>query len=594
MSYKITVPITTEAPPPSRDDARSSSCASSDSGVDDDDNYSDWASTLGEALRTKSLFDETVLDTPELALAYDGEVWSFDLGKECERLGLDMFGRIRLINLIRNAGLNKEQIEALSPSDSLWKDDNLLIPVISDDPLLQYDPNDSWSDDDELDAPSAGPSKTQTTAEAERVAQLEAELETARKDLAAMRLLVFKTVGAEDEAETEPLVQTSGDVVKSKGKGKMVERDDDTHYFHSYEENDIHEIMLKDTVRTVSYARFILSNPKVFKGAVVMDVGCGTGILSMLAAKAGAKHVYAIEASGLAVKARENIAKNGLANIITVIQGKVEDIELPVERVDVIVSEWMGYMLLYESMLDSVLVARDRFLAPTGLMAPSQTRLVLSAITGDRVWKERVEFWNSAYGFDLSTMQGPQFGEGSTEIVDKEEVVTNEAIVRDINSHSATIKSLDFHSPFVLKSTTSSPTTVRAFLTHFDTFFSHRSGAGKSHVPPEVDVQILPFSDDEYTAPVKPLQPKEGEDGVEVSFTTGPRGKYTHWKQVVFLLREAITLGQGEEIVGRFYCKKSPTNSRELDVEIHYAVETSGEEKVPGEREFTVQAFKVR
>jgi protein arginine N-methyltransferase 3 len=57
-------------------------------------------------------------------------------------------------------------------------------------------------------------------------------------------------------------------------------RDDDSHYFDSYAENDIHEIMLKDTQRTVSYARFILSNPAIFKDAVVMDVGCGTGILS--------------------------------------------------------------------------------------------------------------------------------------------------------------------------------------------------------------------------------------------------------------------------------------------------------------------------
>jgi 2-polyprenyl-3-methyl-5-hydroxy-6-metoxy-1,4-benzoquinol methylase len=43
---------------------------------------------------------------------------------------------------------------------------------------------------------------------------------------------------------------------------------------------DIHEIMLRDTTRTVTYARFLLSNPKIFEGAIVMDVGCGTGILS--------------------------------------------------------------------------------------------------------------------------------------------------------------------------------------------------------------------------------------------------------------------------------------------------------------------------
>lgn len=62
--------------------------------------------------------------------------------------------------------------------------------------------------------------------------------------------------------------------------GAPKKRDDDTHYFDSYAENDIHEIMLKDTTRTVSYARFILSNPAVFRDAVVLDVGAGTGILS--------------------------------------------------------------------------------------------------------------------------------------------------------------------------------------------------------------------------------------------------------------------------------------------------------------------------
>ncbi|WRT69645.1 uncharacterized protein IL334_006634 [Kwoniella shivajii] len=594
MSYKVNIPV---VPP------RSASSASSTSDVDEeDDNFSDWASSLGEARQTKSLFDETVLPTPEAVIQHDANIWDFNLQSTCEKLGLDMFGRIRLINLIRNAGLTKDQIEALKSSDPLFKDDNLLKPVIPDDPLLQYDPDDSWSDDEDIPPPpqpSAGPSQTldqaktaSTSPESSKIAQLEAELEKARKDLASMRQLVSNTIGSEDEDE-----QTNGEAshseVQGKGKGKAVERDDDTHYFHSYEENDIHEIMLKDTVRTVSYARFILSNPKVFKNAVVMDVGCGTGILSMLAAKAGAQHVYAIEASGLAVKARENIRKNGFEDVITVIQGKVEDIQLPVKEVDVIVSEWMGYMLLYESMLDSVLVARDRFLAPAGLMAPSQTRLVISAITGDRTWKERIAFWPSVYGFDLSTMQLPAFEEGLTEIVDKEEIVTSEAIVRDINSHTATIKSLDFHSSFTLKPTTSSETTIKAFLTHFDTFFNYVSGE-QSHIPPAQDVEIVSFGDDEFERPVEPLSSNEGKDGRQISFTTGPRGKYTHWKQVVFLLRDHIILKSNQQIDGKFFCKKSPTNSRELDVEIHYRVVDSEGEGAQGEGDYSVQCYKVR
>lgn len=72
-----------------------------------------------------------------------------------------------------------------------------------------------------------------------------------------------------------------------KGKGKMraggktkKPKDNDSYYFDSYAANDIHELMLRDTTRTVSYGRFILSNPAVFKDKIVMDVGCGTGILS--------------------------------------------------------------------------------------------------------------------------------------------------------------------------------------------------------------------------------------------------------------------------------------------------------------------------
>jgi protein arginine N-methyltransferase 3 len=246
----------------------------------------------------------------------------------------------------------------------------------------------------------------------------------------------------------------------------------------------------------------------------------------------------------------------------------------------------MGYMLLYESMLDSVLYARDKYLAPTGLMAPSQTRLVISAITGKRLWNERIDFWKNVYGFDMSgAMISPYFKEGIVEIVDKEEVVTTEYIVRDINSHDATIASLEFHSEFTIESTAKEASTVRAFLTHFDTFFSPLSGKA-SHVSGSQDVHIQSFTDDMYEGPVAPVNSCEAN---AVSFTTGPRGQPTHWKQVSFLLLNPVELSPGQSITGRFYCRKANDYSRALEVEIHYAVVNAGEKP----ESFTVQGYQI-
>ena len=170
--------------------------------------------------------------------------------------------------------------------------------------------------------------------------------------------------------------------------------------------------MIQDKVRTATYAQFIQSSPELFRDAVVLDVGCGTGILSLFAARAGARRVIAVDASPIAEKARQIVKDNGLEGTITVVRGRVEDIKLPdgVESVDVIVSEWMGYALLYESMLDSVLHARDRFLKKEGgVMAPSQCKMQLCLCEGGEIFKERIGFWSDVYG--KSIPPPPHFGD---------------------------------------------------------------------------------------------------------------------------------------------------------------------------------------
>lgn len=132
------------------------------------------------------------------------------------------------------------------------------------------------------------------------------------------------------------------------------------YYFNSYAHFSIHEEMLKDRIRTTTYQKAILRNQHLFEGKTVLDVGSGTGILCLFAAKAGAKHVYGIECSEIVEIAKKIVIDNHFEDRITFIKGKAEEITLPVDKVDIIISEWMGYFLLYESMLDTVLLMRDK------------------------------------------------------------------------------------------------------------------------------------------------------------------------------------------------------------------------------------------
>ena len=107
------------------------------------------------------------------------------------------------------------------------------------------------------------------------------------------------------------------------------------------------------------------------------------------AVKAGAKHVYAVDISSMIETAREIAKVNGMADQITFIRGRVEETELP--KVDVIVSEWMGFCLLSEMNLDCVLDARDRCLSPNGLIWPDKTSLHIAAIDDAEKRKAKVD-----------------------------------------------------------------------------------------------------------------------------------------------------------------------------------------------------------
>ena len=151
-------------------------------------------------------------------------------------------------------------------------------------------------------------------------------------------------------------------------------------YFSEYANLYDHIGMLQDHERMAAYHDAIkLNAARHFKDKVVLDVGAGTGVLSIWAAKAGARKVYAVEGTAVARHAEALVAAQGLSSVVTVLRGRMEELELP-EKVDVLLSEWMGYFLLRESMVQSVLFARDRWLKPSGVMYPSSARLLISTM----------------------------------------------------------------------------------------------------------------------------------------------------------------------------------------------------------------------
>lgn len=135
------------------------------------------------------------------------------------------------------------------------------------------------------------------------------------------------------------------------------EQSSSAEYFNYYALLSQQQNMLSDLTRTGTYQRAVLANSVDFRNKVVCDVGAGTGILSFFALQAGARKVYAIEASNMADNAQLLVEANGLADRMTVVKGRCEDIELP-EPVDIIISEPMGIALLNERMLESYLAAR--------------------------------------------------------------------------------------------------------------------------------------------------------------------------------------------------------------------------------------------
>jgi len=460
------------------------------------------------------LFSSKKFKTAEDCIEHCKEVHGLDLAVLKKRLNMDTFSYIRFVNYVRSETPSPGFVMSLS-SPEKWGDMKFMKPVIPDDPLLMFnfeedlDPEDDEENGFEIDisrelndeivnprnfnkdtSPSGdSPFASDVFIGEDTVRMSLDRFNDIKKQFEALSVQVKEkdqnlTALYEDMSKMKGVAQslfnTSGDSDGSKSASNLYNQkllpvaqsrtvEEDQSYFQSYAHYSIHHEMLSDVVRTSSYRDALLNNQESIKNRLVLDIGCGTGILSMFAAKAGAKAVVGVDCSDIIYQAMDIVRENELEDKVKLVKGRLEETVLPYDEYNIIVSEWMGYFLLFEGMLDSVIAARDKFLAPGGTVLPNRCTIDICAISDHHRYDSLVNYWADVYGFKMSCMRGPILGEATVEVVPNESVVSNSVNVLNLDINKCKVEDTEFDSSFKLKITKSCELT--GILGYFNTFF---------------------------------------------------------------------------------------------------------------------------
>jgi len=162
---------------------------------------------------------------------------------------------------------------------------------------------------------------------------------------------------------------------------------------------DEHRQLLSDAKRLAALERAV--SAVVGPGDVVVDLGSGTGILGLMACRAGAARVYAVDDGGVIAVARSIARANGCEARMTFVMEHSRAVELP-ERADVVLADQIGHFGFEAGLLECFSDARARLLKPGGRMMPQRIRLMVGLVQSADI-RDRLAFWSTRpAGFDVS------------------------------------------------------------------------------------------------------------------------------------------------------------------------------------------------